>query len=50
LLELINSPGDVFNVVFSPTGTERDVTPDDMRRANNQYRSEFFAELRKLRK
>jgi hypothetical protein len=38
------------NVVFSPTGTERDVTPDDMRRADNQYRSEFSAEFRNLRK
>lgn len=38
------------NVVFSPNGTGRDVTPDDMRGADKQYRSEFSAELRKLRK
>jgi hypothetical protein len=38
------------NVVFSPTGTARDVSPGDMRGADKQYRSDVSAELRKLRK
>jgi hypothetical protein len=36
-------------VVFSPAGSEVLVTADDMRRADNQYRAEFSAELRKLK-
>lgn len=37
------------DVVFSGHGTERCVTADDMRRADEQYRAEFSEELRRLR-
>jgi len=36
-------------VVFSLAGSETVLTPDDMRRADKQYRAEFSAELRKLK-
>ena len=53
--EALKQRGEVFvervngEVVFSPTGSTREVTAEDMRAADRQYRKEFAAAYAKLR-
>lgn len=37
-------------IVFSPDGTKRTITSEDLKQADKQYRKEFALALKKLRK